>query len=78
MRHTLDNHQMHNARQMEDKVASWYLNEREATPAALAQLLEKILTDPKKLEKTAQNLHALGVTTATQAMTDAVEDVLNQ
>jgi UDP-N-acetylglucosamine--N-acetylmuramyl-(pentapeptide) pyrophosphoryl-undecaprenol N-acetylglucosamine transferase len=74
----MNDHQMHNARSLSEKGAGWYLLEKDLTPPALAFLLEEILTDPKKLEKTAEKLHSLGVTTADQAMTDAVESVLGR
>jgi UDP-N-acetylglucosamine--N-acetylmuramyl-(pentapeptide) pyrophosphoryl-undecaprenol N-acetylglucosamine transferase len=73
----MDDHQTYNAQSIVNQKAGWYMSEQGLTPQSLAYTLEKILKDPKGLEKTAQTLHDLGVTTADDALADAVETVLH-
>ncbi|HCI49135.1 MAG: undecaprenyldiphospho-muramoylpentapeptide beta-N-acetylglucosaminyltransferase [Alphaproteobacteria bacterium RIFCSPHIGHO2_01_FULL_41_14] len=73
---SMDDHQTYNAQSIVNQKAGWYTSERGLTPKSLAHTLEKILKDPKGLEKTAERLHALGVTTADDALADTVEAVL--
>lgn len=72
----MDDHQTHNAHSLVTQKAAWMVTERGLTPATLADTLEKILTDIKGLEKTAENIHDLGVTTADEALADVVERAL--
>lgn len=72
----MDDHQTYNAQSIVNQKAGWYTSEQRLTPSFLAHTLEKILKAPKELEKTAQRLHDLGVTTADDALADTVEAVL--
>lgn len=72
----MDDHQTHNAQSIVNQKAGWYISEQKLNPSFLANTLEKILKDPKGLEKTAERLHDLGVTTADDALADTVEAVL--
>lgn len=73
----MDDHQTYNAQSIVNQKAGWYISEQKLTPSFLAHTLEKILKDPKGLEKTAERLHDLGVTTADDALADTVEAVLH-
>ena len=72
----MDDHQTHNAQSLVAKKAAWMITERGLTSDSLARTLEKILSNIKELEKTAESIHALGVTTADEALADVVERLL--
>lgn len=74
----MDDHQMHNALTLSEKKASWYMRQSDVTPETLAKKIEQILSDPKALETTAENLHNLKIDDADQALTQAVEAVLKK
>ena len=74
----MDDHQMHNALTLSEKKASWYMRQSDVTPESLAMKIQHILSDPKDLERTAENLHNLKMEDADQALTQAVEAVLNK
>lgn len=74
----MDDHQMHNALTLSEKKASWYMRQSDVTPESLAKKIEEILSSPKDLERTAENLHSLKMDDADKALTEAVEAVLNK
>ncbi len=54
---------------------AWLMPEAEFTAAALARLLENILTDPTHLARAAAEAHALGQPAAAAALADLVERI---
>lgn len=72
----MDDHQRHNAQSLVDRKAGWMVHEKGLTAPLLAETLNKILVDIKGLEKAAENIHAVGVTTADELLADVVETLL--
>lgn len=67
-----DDHQMVNARAVEDAGGAWVIPQDSFTPEALAARLEAFLTLPSSLTKAAQNAHAIGRAQAAANLADLV------
>jgi UDP-N-acetylglucosamine--N-acetylmuramyl-(pentapeptide) pyrophosphoryl-undecaprenol N-acetylglucosamine transferase len=75
---SIDDHQMANARALESIGGGWLLPESTLSPAALAKILEEVLTDPARLERAATAARSLGKRDAADRLADIVVGLLPQ
>ena len=69
-----DDHQRHNAQEIEEAGACWMLLQSDFTPEALAERLTGFLKKPKQLTDAAANAKTLAVSDAAVRLADLVED----
>ncbi len=67
-----DDHQTANAESLKQAGAAWILSEHDFTPSALAQLLEKLFTQPALLEAAASSAYRHGRPDAARRLADLV------
>ena len=72
-----DDHQMANARALDEAGGAWLMPESCFTPEALASRIESFLELPVILSKAAASAKALGHTLAAERLADAVGELLN-
>jgi UDP-N-acetylglucosamine--N-acetylmuramyl-(pentapeptide) pyrophosphoryl-undecaprenol N-acetylglucosamine transferase len=73
---SIDDHQMVNARALDSIGGGWLLPESTLSPAALAKILEEVLTDPARLERAAAAARSLGRRDAADRLADLVVSLL--
>ncbi|MDR3313723.1 MAG: undecaprenyldiphospho-muramoylpentapeptide beta-N-acetylglucosaminyltransferase [Oscillospiraceae bacterium] len=61
-----ENHQYHNAKALTDRGAAVLIEEKDLTPALLAQTVQSLLADGEKLHSIAEAARAMAVTDATE------------
>jgi UDP-N-acetylglucosamine--N-acetylmuramyl-(pentapeptide) pyrophosphoryl-undecaprenol N-acetylglucosamine transferase len=71
-RFAADDHQTANAEALKQAGAAWVMAERDFTPAALAQRLENLFTQPALLEASAASAHRHGRPDAARRLADLV------
>ncbi|MCZ6840194.1 MAG: undecaprenyldiphospho-muramoylpentapeptide beta-N-acetylglucosaminyltransferase [Alphaproteobacteria bacterium] len=74
--HAADDHQMDNARAVENGGGGWVFPQPEFTPGALAGWLEAALEDPQALASVANAARTLGNPSAADRLADMVEGLL--
>ncbi len=67
-----DNHQYHNAKAIEDGGGGWLLENKDFTPAKLAELLHKLLCDKKLLVVASTNIKQAHYKNSTQQLADNI------
>lgn len=67
-----ENHQYYNAKTMADRNAAILIEEKDFTGARLVEEIEKLLSDPKKLEAMGKNAKAMAILDASERITDCI------
>ncbi len=74
-RHAADGHQLANARALEARGAAWVMPETGFTAAALAEHLDRLLSDGAALARTARAVGAMAMPDAAALLADQVERI---
>ncbi len=70
--HAMDDHQTFNAKVAVDAGGGWMIFEKELSGPAFAKEIEKLISSPKSLEKSAKKIHDLANVHADQRLADAI------
>jgi UDP-N-acetylglucosamine--N-acetylmuramyl-(pentapeptide) pyrophosphoryl-undecaprenol N-acetylglucosamine transferase len=73
--HALDNDQLENATRLQDVGGGWCVRQAELTPGRLAELLEKLLSEPERLAVAANKAHAMATPDAVARLADLVDEL---
>jgi UDP-N-acetylglucosamine--N-acetylmuramyl-(pentapeptide) pyrophosphoryl-undecaprenol N-acetylglucosamine transferase len=71
-----ENHQYHNAKALADRGAAVLIEEKDLTPALLAQTVQNLLGDGAKLKAIAEAAGAMAVTDATERIYEVICGIL--
>ncbi len=67
-----DDHQRYNARSLSDRGAAVYLEEADATPEKVFELVNSLLSDPERLENIRKNALGMAIFDATERIYDII------
>jgi UDP-N-acetylglucosamine--N-acetylmuramyl-(pentapeptide) pyrophosphoryl-undecaprenol N-acetylglucosamine transferase len=73
--HALDNDQLENAMRLEEAGGGWCMRQSDITSERLTEDLERLLSDPAKLAKTAARSKTMGNVDAVKKLADLVADL---
>jgi UDP-N-acetylglucosamine--N-acetylmuramyl-(pentapeptide) pyrophosphoryl-undecaprenol N-acetylglucosamine transferase len=76
--HAIDNDQLNNARRLAEAGGAWCLEQKDLTPAALAEVVGRLLAAPDALVRAAAAAKAQGRPDAVQRLADLVEELMGR